>query len=71
MSSTPQRSYPVRVEVDGKDYSASYSIQSRIVTVVYGGMECSRQLGGVSADVLAMNLLRDMVKAGTGPAPSA
>ena len=71
MSSIPQRSYPVRVEVDGKDYSASYSVQSRIVTVTYGQMERSRQLGGISADVLAMNLLRDMVKEGGGAAPAA
>ncbi len=68
--SSPSRSHTVRVEVDGKDYSASYSIQGRIVTVSHAGMECSRQLGGVSAEVLAMNLLREMVKAMAGSPPA-
>ena len=67
MSSTPQRSHPVRVEVDGQDYNASYTVQSRIVTVTYGQAERSRQLGGIAAEVLAMNLLRDMVKEGAPP----
>ena len=62
MSSVSPRSYPVHVEVDGQPYDASYTVQGRIVTVTYGQQQRSRQLGGISADALAMNLLRDMVK---------
>ena len=64
MASAAPRSYPVHVEVDGRAYDASYTVQGRIVTVTYGQQERSRQLGGISAEALAMNLLRDMVKTG-------
>jgi hypothetical protein len=64
MNQLSPRSHPVHVDVDGKSYSGSYTVQGRIITVSDGQRECSRQLGGIQAEALAMNLLREMVKAG-------
>ncbi len=62
MSQTSPRVYAVHVDVDGTAYSGSYTVQGRIVTVTFGTLERSRQLGGMSGEVLAMNLLREMVR---------
>jgi hypothetical protein len=62
MSHTSTRSYPVQVEVDGTSYSGTYTVQGRIITVTLGTLERSRQLGGMAGEVLAMNLLREMVR---------
>lgn len=66
MSTSPQRVYAVHVDVEGKSYSGSYTVQGRIVTVTDGVREHSRQLGGIPAEALAMNLLREMVKESAG-----
>jgi 3-deoxy-D-arabino-heptulosonate 7-phosphate (DAHP) synthase class II len=62
MSTSLPRSHVVHVDVDGKSYSGSYTVQGRIVTVSDGQRERSRQLGGIAAEALAMNLLREMAK---------
>ena len=62
MSDNTARNHPITVDVEGTSYQGSYRLHGRIVTVVYGSMECSRQAGGVSSEVLAMKLLREMVK---------
>ena len=62
MSHMTPRLYPVQVEVDGTPYSGTYTVQGRIITVTLGTLERSRQLGGMSGEVLAMNLLREMAR---------
>jgi hypothetical protein len=66
--SQEQRIYPVTVDVGGKSYSGNYVMRGRIVTVTLGAVERSRQLGGVSHEILAMTLMREMVAAGLAPA---
>lgn len=61
-----QRTYPVTVDVGGKPHSGSYVVRGRIVTVTLGAVERSRQLGGMSHEILAMTLMREMVAAGLG-----
>lgn len=65
--SQEQRTYSVTVDVAGKSYSGSYVIRGRIVTVTMGAVERSRQLGGMSHEILAMTLMREMVAAGLSP----
>lgn len=62
--SQEQRIYPVTVDVDGKSFSGSYVVRGRIVTVTLGTVEHSRQLGGMSHEILAMTVMREMVAAG-------
>ena len=62
MPTSPPRSHAVHVDVDGKSYNGSYTVQGRIVTVSDGLRERSRQLGGIAAEALAMNLLREMAR---------
>ncbi len=66
--SQEQRIYPVTVDVDGKSYRGSYVMRGRIVTVTLGAVERSRQLGGMSHEILAMTLMREMVAAGLAQA---
>ncbi len=61
-----QRTYPVTVDVAGKPFTGSYVVRGRIVTVTLGAVERSRQLGGMSHEILAMTLMREMVAAGLG-----
>jgi len=51
----------VEIEVDGVEYQAGYIVQNGVVTVEYAGEEKSTQAGNQSADIVACNLLYEIV----------
>jgi hypothetical protein len=61
MIQSPPR-YPVTIEIDGKTYKGNYWVAGKILTVSTGKGGKSRQVGSTSAEVLAQQLLRELVK---------
>jgi hypothetical protein len=53
----------VEIEVDDITYQASYFVWKDVVTVEYDGEEKSTQVGNTSADIVACQLLCEMVLA--------
>ena len=52
----------VSVEVDGKTYTGSYTISSKVVTVSTGYGSASTQVGGSTANNVARMLLSEIVR---------
>ncbi len=51
------------IKLDGKTYIGTYSVESGVITVSYGGIRETSQVGGSGSDPedLARNLLRELV----------
>ena len=51
------------IKLDGRTYIGTYSVESDLITVSYGGIRQTTQVGGSGSDPedLARNLLREMV----------
>ena len=51
------------IKLDGRTYIGYYSVESGLVTVSYGGIRETTQVGGSGSDPedLARNLLRELV----------
>ncbi len=51
------------IKLDGRTYIGTYSVESGLITVSYGGIRETTQVGGSGSDPedLARNLLREMV----------
>jgi hypothetical protein len=57
---------PVEIERDGKKYSGRYTVERRLITVVYNGRTKYTQLGGGSGGyAIATALLSELVGAAT------
>jgi len=56
------KSFSVTIEFDGKTYSATYTVSSRVVTVtsLYGSL--STQVGGSRSDVVARMLFHEILR---------
>ena len=63
MTKEPQR-HTVTCEIDGKTYRGNYWIAGKILVVSTGMGGKSKQVGSTSAEILAEQLLRDLVKEG-------
>ncbi len=63
MDQNPPR-HRVACEIDGKAYQGTYWIAGKILTVATGMGGKSKQVGSTSAEILAEQLLRDLVKEG-------
>lgn len=59
----PPQPRTILLERDGKNYSGSYTIQERMITVKYGGRQKATQLGGSasSPDSQARIVLGEMI----------
>jgi hypothetical protein len=51
----------VELELDGTRFAGSYSVESGVVTVVYGRFTKSTQVGDSSSERVAKMLLRELV----------
>ncbi len=51
------------IKLDGRTYIGSYSVESGVITVSYGGIRQTTQVGGSGLDPedLALVVLREMV----------
>jgi len=56
---------PVEIERDGKKYGGRYTVDGRLVTVVYNGRTKSTPLGGSGGYAIATALLSELVGAAT------
>ena len=63
MDNDPPR-YAVTCEIDGTAHRGTYWIAGKILTVSTGMGGKSKQVGSTSAEILAEQLLRDLVKEG-------
>ncbi len=61
MRKQPQ-SYDVTIEFEGKSYSTTYSVSSKVVTVnsFYG--PASTQIGGSTAEIIARTLFSEILR---------
>lgn len=61
----PRRKNPelhdIEVEIDGKHYEGTYSVESGVVTVYYGFNNKATQIGGSSAQRIARTLLFELI----------
>ena len=64
MDSTPPKRHPVTCEVDGKTHQGTYWVAGKILTVATGLGGVSRQVGKMEPEVLAKQLLTELVRAG-------
>jgi hypothetical protein len=55
----------VEIERDGKKYNGRYTVDRRLITVVYNGRTKSTQLGGSGGYAIATALLSELVNAAT------
>jgi hypothetical protein len=63
MTKEPQR-HTVTCEIDGKTRRGTYWIAGKILTVSTGMGGKSRQVGSTPTEILAQELLRELVKEG-------
>jgi hypothetical protein len=56
--------HPITCEIDGKTYRGNYWIAGKILVVSTGMGGKSKQVGSTPAEILAEQLLRDLVKEG-------
>lgn len=63
MTKEPQR-HLVTCEIDGKTHKGNYWIAGKILVVSTGMGGKSKQVGSTPAEILAEQLLRDLVKEG-------
>ena len=64
MIQPPPPRHPITCESDGKTYKGTYWVAGKILTVSTGGGGKSKQVGTMEPEVLAKQLLLDLVKAG-------
>ncbi len=64
MDTKPPLRYPVTCEVDGQTHKATYWVAGKILTVATGRGGNSKQVGTMAPEVLAMQLLLELVKTG-------
>ena len=60
----PPPRHPITCEVDGETHKGTYWVAGVILTVSTGGGGKSTQVGTMEPEVLAKQLLLDLVKAG-------
>ncbi|MFH1604708.1 MAG: hypothetical protein ABIH03_12460 [Pseudomonadota bacterium] len=63
MDQSPPR-YPVTCEINGKTYMGNYWIAGKILTVSTGRGGKSKQVGSMSAEALAEELLLQLAREG-------
>jgi hypothetical protein len=56
--------HPITCEVDGETHKGTYWVAGKILTVSTGGGGKNTQVGTMEPEVLAKQLLLDLVKAG-------
>ena len=61
MDQSPPR-HPVTIEIEGKTYKGNYWVAGKILTVSTSKGGKSRQIGLTPAEVLAKQLLQELVK---------
>ncbi len=66
MNNTPPPRHPVTCEHEGKTHKGTYWVAGKILTVATGGGGKSKQVGTTEPQELAVQLLRELVKAGKG-----
>lgn len=66
MDRKPLPRYPVTCEFDGETHKATYWVAGKILTVATGKGGKSKQVGTMEPEVLARQLLLELVKAGKG-----
>ena len=64
MDNDPPVRHPIACEIDGKTHKGTYWVAGKILTVATGGGGKSKQVGTMEPEALAMQLLRELVKAG-------
>ncbi len=64
MDTTPLPRHPVTCEFDSKTHKGTYWVAGKILTVATGGGGRSRQVGSMPPELLARQLLLELVKAG-------
>ena len=64
MDRKPLPRHPVTCEVDGQTHKATYWVAGKILTVATGRGGNSKQVGTMEPEVLAKQLLLELVKAG-------
>lgn len=63
MHSSP-RPFPISVEVGGKTYHGSYTVEQGMITVHSAGGMKTTQVGSMPVDVLARMLLHELIGQG-------
>lgn len=64
MDTQPPTRHPITCEFDGETHKATYWVAGKILTVATGRGGKSKQVGTIEPEVLAKQLLLDLVKAG-------
>lgn len=64
MDTKPPARHPVTCEVDGETHKATYWVAGKILTVAARRGGSSKQVGTMEPEVLAKQLLLELVKAG-------
>ena len=64
MDTKPPTRYPITCEFDGETHKATYWVAGKILTVATGRGGKSKQMGTMEPEVLARQLLLELVKAG-------
>jgi hypothetical protein len=66
MDTKPATRHPITCEFDGETHKATYWVAGKILTVATGRGGKSKQVGTMEPEVLARQLLLELVKAGKG-----
>ena len=64
MDTKPATRHPITCEFDGETHKATYWVAGKILTVATGKGGKSKQVGTMEPEVLARQLLLELVKAG-------
>ena len=64
LDTTPLPRHSVICEVDSKTHKGTYWVAGKILTVATGGGGRSRQVGALQPELLARELLLELVKTG-------
>lgn len=64
LDTTPLPRHSVTCELDSKTHKGTYWVAGKILTVATGGGGRSRQVGTLQPELLARELLLELVKAG-------
>lgn len=64
MDTKPVTRHPITCEIDGETHKATYWVAGKILTVATGRGGNSKQVGTMEPEVLAKQLLLELVKAG-------
>jgi hypothetical protein len=63
METEPPPRHPITVELDGQTHKGTYWVAGKILTVATGRCGNSKQVGTMEPEVLAKQLLLELVKA--------